>query len=142
MPASVHLRGCFVRTTHTPIAMKSPLLHLCPRFRVFFVGHLANPGKIELRKVGSDGAVEVSFDSENASKNFVELALVRVSLVDNVEQGAGRIWRQARGGVPACPAGINDVQSVHLQAASPENAVLQEDESEGNFTLECQCTRA
>ena len=72
----------------------------------------------------------------NASKNFVERALVRVSLVDNVEQGAGRIWRQARGGVPACPAGINDVQSVHLQAASPENAVLQEHKSEGNFTRE------
>ncbi len=96
---------------------------------MFFVGHLANPGKIELRKVGRDGAVEVSFDSENASKYFVELALVRVSLVDNVEESAGRIWRHASGGVPACPAGVNDVQSVHLQAAGPENAVLQEHKS-------------
>jgi hypothetical protein len=91
---------------------------------VLVVRHFAHAGKVELGKVGRDGAVKVGFDPENAGENFVELALISVSLVDNVKHGARRAWRQACGSVPASSARINDVQRVHLEASSPKNAIL------------------
>lgn len=91
---------------------------------MLFVRHFANARKVELGKIGRDGSVKVCFDSEDAGENFVEFSLIRVSLVGNVEQRSGWIRGQARCCVPACPARVNDVKRVHLQAAGPQNAIL------------------
>ena len=99
--------------------------HLGPRFSVFFVGHFACARKVEFGEIGGDGSEKVGFNFENIGKDSVELALVRVPLVNDVEQGSSRIRWQASGGMPASPARVNHVQRVHLEAASPENAVLQ-----------------
>ncbi len=92
---------------------------------MLFVRHFANPRKVELGKIGCDGSVKVRFDSENTGENFVEFTLIRVSLVNNVEQRSGRVGRQAHGCVPACSATVDDVKRVHLQAAGPEDTILQ-----------------
>ena len=55
-----------------------------PRFRVLIVGHFANAGKVEFGKVGCDGSIKVGLDPENAGKDFVEFALIRIALVCNV----------------------------------------------------------
>jgi hypothetical protein len=93
---------------------------------VLFVGHFANAGEVELGEIGRDCAVKIRFDSENAGKDFVELALIGVSLVDDVEQSPGRIRGQSRGGMPARSARVDDVKRVHLEAAGPKNAILQQ----------------
>ena len=107
------------------------MLHLSPWFRVLFVGHFAHAGKVELGEIGRDCPVKICFDSENAGKDFVELALIGVALVDDVVQSPGRVRGQPRGSMPARSARVDDVKRVHLEAAGPKNAILQQKQACG-----------
>jgi hypothetical protein len=91
---------------------------------VLIVGHFANTGEVEFSEVGCDSSIKVGLDFEDGSKDFVELALIRVSLINNVEcRSCGTGW-QTRGCMPARSAGVYDVQRVHLEASCPKNSVL------------------
>ena len=68
-------------------------VHLGPWFGVLFVSHFASTRKVELGKIGCDGSEKIRFDFENSGKDSVELALIRVPLVDDIEQSSGGVRR-------------------------------------------------